>query len=252
MIFFITKKANFNIFRIIGFDVSHHPRDRSRSVGALVATMDLNKSGVFYSITMEYRDGNEMVQGLDQYLHSAMQKYETICGALPERIVFYRDGVGEGQLATVNAQEVEPILQTLKKVYGNAGKKPRFAYVIVNKRTNARFFKKDDSNYSNPRPGTVIDRVVTMGDRSDFYLVSQKVGQGTVAPTYYQVIYNSSELSMDKLQILSYKLCHLYFNWGGTVRIPCVSQFAKKLAFLTSQSLQQRVHEDLEQTLYFL
>lgn len=91
-----------------------------------------------------------------------------------------------------------------------------------------------------------------MGDRSDFYLVSQKVGQGTVAPTYYQVVHNTSELNMDKLQILTFKMCHLYYNWGGTVRIPCVSQFAKKLAFLTSQSLQQRVHENLEETLYFL
>lgn len=144
------------LLRVIGFDVSHHPRDRSRSVGALVATMDLLKSSAFYSITMEYKDGNEMVQGLDSYLKIAMEKYKKICDAYPERIVFYRDGVGEGQLPTVNAQEVQPILETLGKVYSAIGKTPRFAYIIVNKRTNARFFKKEGGNFANPRPGTIM------------------------------------------------------------------------------------------------
>lgn len=39
----------------VGFDVSIHPRDKSRSIGALVATMDLKKTGAFYSITTVYR-----------------------------------------------------------------------------------------------------------------------------------------------------------------------------------------------------
>lgn len=98
----------------------------------------------------------------------------------------------------------------------------------------------------------VIDRAVTMENRNDFYLISQHVGQGTVAPTYYNVITNTTGLSQDKIQILTYKMCHLYYNWGGTTRLPCVSQNAKKLAFLTSQSLLAAVQENLKNTLYFL
>lgn len=237
---------------VVGFDVSHHPSDRSRSVGALVSSMDLNRSSSFYSVTMEYRDGNEMVQNLDSYMAAALMKFKKTCDALPERIVFYRDGVGEGQMATVKAQEVDKIIANLDKIYKDDSKELKFAYIVVNKRTNARFFKKEGPRYSNPGPGTVIDRVVTMEDRNDFYLIAQKVGQGTVAPTYYQIVENTTGLSVDKLQILSYKLCHLYFNWGGTVRLPCVSQFAKKLAFITSQSISKRVHENLQETLYFL
>lgn len=97
-----------------------------------------------------------------------------------------------------------------------------------------------------------MDKVITLPGVEDFYLVSQNVGQGTVAPTYYNILHNSVNLSTDKLQILTYKMCHLYYNWGGTTRLPCVSQNAKKLAFLTSQSLQQPVHENLKKTLYFL
>jgi hypothetical protein len=74
----------------IGFDISHN---KSKSIGALVATMDLNMSEEFYSVTMEYKDGNEMVKELDKYVQIAIKKYSAACGSYPERIVFYRDGV---------------------------------------------------------------------------------------------------------------------------------------------------------------
>lgn len=182
-------------------------------MGALVATMDINKSSAFYSTTMSYRDGNEMVENLDKYLVEALAVYKKNIGAFPEKIVMYRDGVGEGQIDTVEAQEVDPIRRTLKRIYGSEDVK--FAYVIVNKRVNARFFKKTGQGQAmNPRPGTVIDRTVTIAGRSDYYLISQHVGQGTVAPTYYHVLYNSTGLNNDRLQMLSFKMCHLYYNWS--------------------------------------
>ena len=74
----------------IGFDISHN---KSKSIGALVATMDLNKSEKFYSVTMEYKDGNEMVKELDKYVQIAIQKYAEACECYPENIVFYSDVV---------------------------------------------------------------------------------------------------------------------------------------------------------------
>lgn len=49
--------------------------------------------------------------------------------------------------------------------------------------------------------------------RYDFYLVPQKVNQGTVAPTNYNVIYDEMELQPDKMQLLTYKLSHLYVSF---------------------------------------
>jgi aubergine len=237
----------------VGFDVSHHPRDKSRSVGALVATMDLKKTEACYSVTSSYRDGNEMNIGLANHMAKALEIFkETSGGVLPERILFYRDGVGEGQIRYVEEQEVKPLMKKLKEIYGNSGT-PKLAYIIVNKRTNTRLFKQATATtFINPKPGTIVDQKITLPERNDFFLVSQHVGQGTVSPTSYNIIYNNSELSKDKLEILTYKFTHLYFNWSGTTRIPAVSQYAKKLAFLTSQSLQAPVHEKLEQSLYFL
>ncbi|CAG2058743.1 unnamed protein product, partial [Timema podura] len=48
----------------------------------------------------------------------------------------------------------------------------------------------------------------------DFYLVSQSVRQGTVSPTSYNVISDNIGLDPDKLQRLTYKLTHLYYNWS--------------------------------------
>lgn len=86
----------------------------------------------------------------------------------------------------------------------------------------------------------------------DFFLVSQSVRQGTVAPTSYNVIYDTSELKPDQLQVLSYKYTHLYYNWSGCVRVPAVVQYAHKLAELVGLHLHQQPSQGFDNNLYFL
>jgi hypothetical protein len=49
--------------------------------------------------------------------------------------------------------------------------------------------------------------------RYDFFLVSQSVRQGTVTPTHYNIIHDTTGLKPDHMQRLTYKLTHLYYNW---------------------------------------
>ena len=49
--------------------------------------------------------------------------------------------------------------------------------------------------------------------RFDFFIVSQSVRQGTVNPTCYDVIYDETHMPPNIVQRLTYKLCHLYYNW---------------------------------------
>ena len=74
-------------------------------------------------------------------------------------------------------------------------------------------------------------------NRYDFFLVSQSVNQGTVNPTSYNVVKDTSGLLPKHIQALTYKLTHLYYNWPGTVRVPAPCQYAHKLAFLVSSNL---------------
>ena len=58
----------------------------------------------------------------------------------------------------------------------------------------------------------------------DFFLVSQIVREGTVTPTHFIVVHDAADTAPDILQRLSYKLCFLYYNWPGTVRVPACCQ----------------------------
>ena len=74
--------------------------------------------------------------------------------------------------------------------------------------------------------------MISFPRRYDFFLVSQSVRQGTVNPTSYNIIKDTSGLKPKHIQMLTYKLTHLYYNWPGTVRVPAPCQYAHKLAFL--------------------
>jgi len=56
--------------------------------------------------------------------------------AFPDRIILFRDGVGDGQLELAKNTEVAQILEGCK--YLDA--KPKFTFCVVQKRINARMF----------------------------------------------------------------------------------------------------------------
>ena len=53
--------------------------------------------------------------------------------------------------------------------------------------------------------------------RYDFFLCSQSVRQGTVTPTHFNVIADTSNLSPDSIQLFTYQLCHMYYNWPVSI-----------------------------------
>lgn len=178
----------------------------------------------------------------------ALRRYHDINRTLPSRIIIYRDGVSDGQIGHVCEHEIGGIKKKLGPIYESYKKELKLAYVIVTKRINTRFFY----NRSNPPPGTIIDDVVTNPLRYDFFLISQSVNQGTVSPAYYTVVEDSTSLTPDQIQRLTFKLCHMYFNTAATTRVPAPCQYAHKLAFLISQALHREPSTDLNSTLYFL
>ena len=87
-------------------------------------------------------------------------------------------------------------------------------FTVVTKRINTRFFAKHGTSYRNPFQGTVVSNAITKSDHAfDFYLVSQSVSQGTVSPTHYTVLEWKTNLRPEHLQKISFRLCHMYFNW---------------------------------------
>ncbi|CAH0714406.1 unnamed protein product, partial [Brenthis ino] len=234
---------------VVGYDVCHDTRSKEKSFGAFVATLDRPMTH-YYSSVNAHTSGEELSAHMGFNMSCAVRKYREKNGVLPTRIFIYRDGVGDGQIPYVKSHEVAEIKKNLDEVYG--AEEYRMAFIIVSKRINTRVFIDTGRSGENPRPGTVIDDVITLPERYDFYLVSQNVREGTIAPTSYNVIEDNTGLDPDRIQRLTYKLTHMYFNCSTQVRVPSVCQYAHKLAFLAANSLHNQPHYSLNETLYFL
>ncbi|XP_037560629.1 piwi-like protein Siwi [Dermacentor silvarum] len=234
----------------IGYDTYHDCRQKGLSAGGFVAS--LNKTLTrWYSRVSFHQAHQELGSALKTHLALSLKQYQEENNTVPKRILFFRDGVSDGQLLQVQEWEVGQIQSLLTEMF--PGREPQLAFVVVTKRIATRFFSMNRGRgYQNPPPGTVIDNNVTRPEWYDFYLISQSVRQGTVAPTHFNVIHDTTMLKPEHMQRLSYKLTHLYFNWPGTIRVPAPCQYAHKLAFLAGQSLHAEPHKNLATTLFYL
>eukprot|EP00092_Neocalanus_flemingeri_P034763 GFUD01037831.1.p1 GENE.GFUD01037831.1~~GFUD01037831.1.p1 ORF type:complete len:253 (+),score=76.73 GFUD01037831.1:50-760(+) len=235
---------------VIGYDTYHDTAQKGRSVGAVVASMNSTFTKYLSVANLHTNPAQELNDNMCPAIAKALRKYAEINGNLPARVIMYRDGVGDGQIPYVMEHEIAAIQNCFRQA-GLTDDQLLFTYIIVSKRINTRFFKMNGKP-SNPPSGTIVDDVVTLPERYDFFLVSQSVRQGTVNPTSYNVIKDTSGLKPDHLQKLTYKLTHLYYNWPGTVRVPAPCQYAHKLAFLVGESLHRQPSEQLEEVLYYL
>lgn len=165
-------------------------------------------------------------------------------------ILFHSDGVGDGQLKAVKEYELAQLKQACVNI--SPEYQPLFTMVVVQKRINARFYVSKGNSQENPLPGSVVDHTITRKGLYDFYLVPQSVRQGTVTPTHCIVIEDANNFPPDHLQRLTYKLCFLYYNWPGTVRVPACCQYAHKLAYLVGQSMKREPAEQLNDRLFYL
>ncbi|XP_055525211.1 protein aubergine-like [Wyeomyia smithii] len=236
---------------VIGYDACHDTKDRSKTFGALVATMYAKNHALpkYFSTVNRHSSGEELSNFMAQNVIKAIRSYqEDFELVLPQQIIIYRDGVGEGQLGYVYQHEIAAIKERINAACKSEADRPKLTFFVVNKRINTRLFHQK----RNPAPGTIVDDVITLPERNDFFLVSQSVRQGTVSPTAYNILRDESGLGPDRLQIYTYKQTHLYYNWSGTLGVPAVCQYAHKLAFLAGQYLHQAPHQNLEKKLYYL
>ncbi|CAA98113.1 Piwi-like protein 1 [Caenorhabditis elegans] len=246
---------------IVGYDLYHDSTLKGKTVGACVSTTS-NDFTQFYSQTRPHENPTQLGNNLTHFVRKALkQYYDSNDQTLPSRLILYRDGAGDGQIPYIKNTEVKLVRDACDAVTDKAAElsnkvqeKIKLAFIIVTKRVNMRILKQGSSldNAINPQPGTVVDTTVTRPERMDFYLVPQFVNQGTVTPVSYNIIHDDTDLGPDKHQQLAFKLCHLYYNWQGTVRVPAPCQYAHKLAFLTAQSLHDDANGCLRDKLFFL
>ncbi|CAG8594399.1 4778_t:CDS:10 [Diversispora eburnea] len=184
---------------LIGADVTHPPPgDTSRpSITALCGSMDAKASRYSASIRVQ-GTRTEIIVDLANMVKELLKTFYQTCGRKPERIIFYRDGVSEGQFRQVLKEEIGAVRAACLAL--DATYRPTITFVVVQKRHHTRFFpidRRDADRTGNCLPGTVVDSNITHPTEFDFYLQSHAGLQGTSRPTHYHVLHDENNFNAD-------------------------------------------------------
>lgn len=216
----------------IGADVTHPLSENEPSVVGVAALYDL--TGFRYNCSVRLQGArDEMIRDLENIVQRQLLLYKQYNGALPERIMYYRDGVSDGQFAEILTIELQALHAAIARV--EPGYKPAVTFIVVQKRHHTRFFPQPgcptEGKNGNVPPGTIVDSEITTPDRYEFYLVSHAAVQGVAKPTKYVVLYDDSNCHPDSLQALTYNLCHLFARCNRAVSYPAPTYYAHLAAY---------------------
>uniref|UniRef100_A0A8V5H5M1 Piwi-like protein 2 n=1 Tax=Melopsittacus undulatus TaxID=13146 RepID=A0A8V5H5M1_MELUD len=233
---------------VVGMDVHHsHSRDM-RSVIGFVASMNPILTR-WYSRVVFQMPHQEIADSLRLCLADALQHFHEMNHCLPRKIVVFRDGVSDSQLDTVLRYEIPQLQKALDTFESYT---PGLVVLVVQKQHSTNLYTLATEQLTAPPPGTVIDHTVTSSQGQDFFLLAHHSRQGCSIPTRYICLLNTANLSCEHIQRLTFKLCHLYWNWPGTVRVPAPCGYAHRLAFLAGHILHHEPGAQLCDKLFFL
>ncbi|KAF8791225.1 Protein argonaute-2-like protein [Argiope bruennichi] len=239
---------------IIGADVTHPGPsvEMKPSIAACVGSLDYYpfRYAVKLSLqksTNESKESIEIILNLKEMVIELLKRfYIHTRGKKPEKILFYRDGVSEGQFYQVKQEEVKSIREActaLESCY-----QPGITFIVVQKRHHVRFFPEDArtgvGKMRNVPPGTTVDTTVVHPLNYDFFLCSHFGLQGTSRPAHYTVIEDDNEFGSDDLQKLTYYLCHTFGRCTRSISIPTPVQYAHLAAFRARYYLLQTISEN--------
>ncbi|KAF8313382.1 Piwi domain-containing protein [Amanita rubescens] len=216
---------------VFGADVSHPgPGSHQPSISALVGSVDPWYTR--YIATTRVQDPRlEMIEDMESMFDDLLERFKRVNKTLPRRIVFYRDGVSEGEFSQVDQVEIPRMAAVVNRKYGtDPGKWPWLCFIVVGKKHHQRFFPRDEegrdrNGNENLYPGYVVDVDIVHPVYPDFYLQSQAGLKGTSRPSHYTVI-KATKIGVDELQEFTYNLCHCYLRATRSVKIPAPVYYA--------------------------
>ncbi|KAL1421033.1 hypothetical protein MTO96_023555 [Rhipicephalus appendiculatus] len=233
----------------LGADVTHPPAgdNKKPSIAAVVGSMDAHPSRYAATVRVQ-QHRQEIIQDLASMVKELLIQFYKSTRFKPTRIIFYRDGVSEGQFAQVLHHELLAVREACLKL--ETDYKPGITFVVVQKRHHTRLFcsdKKEQIGKSGNIPaGTTVDLGITHPTEFDFYLCSHAGIQGTSRPSHYHVLWDDNQFSADELQCLTYQLCHTYVRCTRSVSIPAPAYYAHLVAFRARYHLVEKEHDSGE------
>uniref|UniRef100_I1PEF1 Piwi domain-containing protein n=1 Tax=Oryza glaberrima TaxID=4538 RepID=I1PEF1_ORYGL len=233
---------------VFGADVTHPSpgEGASPSIAAVVASMDWPEVTKYKCLVSTQSHREEIISNLytevkdplkgiirGGMIRELLRSFYQETGQKPSRIIFYRDGVSEGQFSQVLLYEMDAIRKACASL--QEGYLPPVTFVVVQKRHHTRLFpenRRDMMDRSgNILPGTVVDTMICHPSEFDFYLCSHSGIKGTSRPTHYHVLLDENGFKADTLQTLTYNLCYTYARCTRAVSIVPPAYYAHLGAF---------------------
>ena len=213
---------------IFGADVSHAaPGSNACSIAAVVGSYDQH-CGRYVARLSAQSSRKEIIEDLEQMAYEITMFFFKVNGgggsslSRPARIIFYRDGVSEGQFQTVLNEELPALRRAFARL-GDGSFNPPVTYIVAQKRHNTRLFVENLSDGEGKNKcvpaGTVVDTSICHPREHDFYLQSHSGIQGTTRPVHYHVLADENQFGADAIQNLTFALSHLYCRCTRSVSL---------------------------------
>ncbi|KAJ9079559.1 hypothetical protein DSO57_1034311 [Entomophthora muscae] len=195
---------------LIGADVSHpSPGSHYGSVAAAVGSTDY--TACRYSSSTRLQNSRvEIIEDLQAMIVELLKGFYRTVKDKPKQIIYFRDGVSEGQFSQVLLHEMGAIKKACASL--EQGYCPKVTFVVVQKRHHTRFFPKlaDADRSGNCKAGTVVDTGICHPFYFDFFLQPHGGLQGTSRPAHYHVLVDEIRFTVDSLQSLCNNLSYLF------------------------------------------
>ena|SRR6185312_162603 len=105
------------------------------SIAAIVASYDQNVTK--YATSIRFQQSRvEAIVAIEDMVIELLRIFHRTTKRKPQRILFYRDGVGEGQYEDVVKNEVEGIRNACRKLESTYN--PTITFIVVRKRHHTR------------------------------------------------------------------------------------------------------------------
>ncbi|TPX32738.1 hypothetical protein SmJEL517_g04218 [Synchytrium microbalum] len=216
---------------LMGADVTHpRPGSQGRSIAAVVGSMD--QKFCFYNAAIRSQGARvEVISDMKEAVKELFQTFRNRSNLYPQRVVFFRDGVSEGQFTEVVLNEVRAI-KTAAQECGIQGL--TLTFIVVTKKHHARFVPVNrgdgDRRNGNCLPGTTVDTSVVHPFAFDYYQFGSQGLLGTSRPAHYTVLFDEHKFDADSLQAFTFRLTHLYARCNRSISLVAPVMYAHLVA----------------------
>lgn len=204
---------------IIGADVTHGTPGVPNVPSMAAMTMSMDQYACRYAAAVQtngYRVELLTPTNIREFLAKLVPMWQKKTNTpVPQHVIYFRDGVSEGQFAQVLEAEIGVMKDWFRTELAKFKLPvPKFTVIVATKRHHIRFFPQrglGDKN-GNPKPGTLLESEVCHPFYWDFYLCAHSAIKGTARPVHYTVLLEESGMNPATLQMLIYQQSYQYMR----------------------------------------